>query len=268
MVRYRGDVWVNVVMTSLIILGGLGFPVLRDLVTTLGGRKLAQGRAPRLRTHTKLVLTTSAALIVLGAVVFYVAERQGTLAGMAPEEKVLACYFQSVTARTAGFNTVEIGRLGGAALVVLMFLMFVGASPGSTGGGVKTTTFAILVQAMRASLRRRPEVELFRRTVPAVVVRRAVALVVLAALLVTATMIALMCVERQPFEVLAFETFSAFGTVGLSAGATAKLTTAGRLIITGLMFVGRLGPLTLALWLLGEARPAAYRYPEERVMVG
>jgi len=268
MMRYRGDLWVNLVMTALIIVGGLGFPVLRDLVTTLSGRKQAGGRAPRLRTHTKLVLTTSLVMIAAGGALFYAAEWDGCLAGMSAREKILACYFQSVTARTAGFNTVDIGGLGGAALVALMCLMFIGASPGSTGGGVKTTTFAILVQAMRTSLRRRPEVEMFRRTVPSEVVRRAVALVVLAAFLVVATMIALMCVEPQPFHVLAFETFSAFGTVGLSAGATPNLTTAGRLIITGLMFAGRLGPLTLALWLLGEARPAAYRYPEERVMVG
>ena len=146
--------------------------------------------------------------------------------------------------------------------------MFVGASPGSTGGGVKTTTLAILIQTLRAAFRRRPQVELFRRTVALSGVRRAVVLGVRSQLLLLVTRLARTSVEKQPFESLAFEAVSAFGTVGLSAGATGQLTVAGRLIITALMFVGRLGPLTFAFSLLRETRSAAYEYPEERVMVG
>jgi len=265
---YRGDVWVNVVMMTLIVVGGLGFPVLRNLLVVVSGPRLSVGAVRRLRIQTKVVLATSLALIVLGGAVFYVVERNRRLAGLGTGETVLACTFQSVTTRTAGFNTVDIGQVGGAGLLLMMCLMFIGASPGSTGGGVKTTTFAILLQTMRASLRRRPKVELFQRTVPTVVVRRAVALVVLSALLCLVGATALMTVESQPFESVAFEAISAFGTVGLSAGATTHLTTAGRLIITVLMFVGRLGPLTMALSLVGEARPAAYGYPEEHMMVG
>jgi len=268
LMTYRGDVWINLVMIGLITVGGLGFPVLRDLFLQLLPRRRRGGRAPRLRMQTKVVLATSAALVGVGAVVFYAVERGGALGGMTAGQKALACAFQSVTARTAGFNTVDISQVGSAGLLLMICLMFIGASPGSTGGGVKTTTFAILLQAMRATFRRRPQVDFFQRAVPMEVVRRAVALIVLSALLVLATMVVLMSVEGQPFRVVAFETVSAFGTVGLSAGATPLLTDPGRLIITALMFVGRLGPLTLALSLLGELRPARFQYAEERIMVG
>jgi trk system potassium uptake protein TrkH len=183
---------------------------------------------------------------------------------------VLASVFQSVTARTAGFNTVPIGAVSKAGLLLLIGLMFIGASPGSTGGGIKTTTAAVLWAASWAALRGRSQVQLFRRTVPRIVVRRALALAVLSALLLTGMALVLMSVERpdQPFEHLVFEIVSAFGTVGLSAGATPKLTDLGRLIITALMFTGRVGPLTLALVFLRERPSADYTYAEERLMVG
>ena len=265
---YRRDVVANLVITSLIILGGLGFPVLRDLLIGGRRRRVGEGRPPRLRTHTKVVLTTSAVLIVLGTASFFILERRGTLADLAPGEQLLASYFQSVTARTAGFNTVDIAQVGPAALMVLMCLMYIGASPGSTGGGIKTTTAAILWQAMRSAFRRRPEVEMFRRTVPRIVIRRSTALVTLSMLLLVTAITALASVEHQALEKLMFEAVSAFGTVGLSAGATPGLTVAGRLIITVLMFIGRIGPLTLAFSLVGEARPVDYSYPEARLMVG
>jgi len=265
---YQNSFWVNFVVTTLIVVGGLGFPVLRDLLLIGTRRRLSLGRSPRLRAHTKVVLATSATLIVVGALVFYAVERNGRLADMSGGEKVLASYFQSVTARTAGFNTVRIGQVGHAGLLLLMCLMFIGASPGSTGGGVKTSTAAILFRSAMSALRGRGRVQFFQRTVPQEVVRRAIAVVVLSALVIVVMMIALMSVESQPFEALAFETMSAFGTVGLSMGATPKLTVGGRLIITALMYIGRLGPLTLALSLFGKVRPAAYEYAEERVMVG
>jgi trk system potassium uptake protein TrkH len=159
--------------------------------------------------------------------------------------------------------------------------MFIGASPGSTGGGVKTTTAAVLWQAMVSAFRGRREVELFARTVPRAIVRRAVALVVLAVLVIALGAMALMTWGEAPaaegneaglkpagFEDYLFEVFSAFGTVGLSTGATRQLTLAGKLIITALMYIGRLGPLTLGLSLVGDPRRAEYRFPEERLMVG
>ncbi len=265
---WRSDVWVNGIIASLIVLGGLGFPVLRDLALVGKRRRLREERGPRLRMQTKVVLWTSAVLIVVGAVVFYFVDAGDTLAGHPFGTRALASLFQSVTARTAGFNTVRIASVGHAGLLLLLVLMFIGASPGSTGGGVKTTTAATLWSAGWSTLRGRPRTEMFRRTVPRGVVRRAVALLTCSALALAVAGVALMSVEDQPFRDLVFELFSAFGTVGLSTGATPKLTDAGRLIITAVMFVGRLGPLTLALLFVGEARQASYAYPEERLMIG
>ncbi|MFW6108479.1 MAG: TrkH family potassium uptake protein [bacterium] len=272
---------VNAVMSVLIIVGGLGFPVLRDLLMMARSRRLRAGLAPRLKSQTKVVLTASAVLLVAGTAIFYVADAGGSLRGMSTGERLLASWFQSVTARTAGFNTVPIGTVGQGGLLLLMALMFIGASPGSTGGGVKTTTAAVLWQAMVSAFRGREEVELFERTVPRAIVRRTVALVVLSMLVIVLATIALMTWGEAPaaagnaeglkpagFEDYLFEAFSAFGTVGLSTGATRQLTRAGKLLVTVLMFVGRLGPLTLALSLLGEPKRAAYAYPEERLMVG
>jgi len=266
---FHGQLGVNAVICGLIIVGGLGFPVLRDLALVGARRRLGAGRPPCLRTQTKVVLTTSVVLLAVGAAVFHVTEAGGTLDGMGPGRRLLVSFFQSVTARTAGFNTVNIGSVGPAALVLIMFLMFIGASPGSTGGGVKTTTVAVLWQAMWAGFRSRGQTECFRRTVPAETVRRAVGLVVLSVLVICIWLIALLSTEAAlDFEDVVFEVFSAFGTVGLSTGVTSKLTEAGRVLVTALMFIGRLGPLTLAFSLLGERRPAAYAYPEERIMVG
>lgn len=265
---YRGYVAVNLIITSLIILGGLGFPVMRDLMVLGRKSRLGEGRPARLRTHTKVVLSTTLVLIVLGAALFYALEVHCTLRGLPATDRVLASYFQSVTARTAGFNTVDFARVGTPALVVIMALMFIGASPCSTGGGIKTTTAAILFQAMRSAFRRRSEVEFFGRTVPRQIIRRSIALVTLTVLVLTAATVALASVEDKPLEKLLFEEISAFGTVGLSTGITPDLTAPGKLIITFLMFIGRVGPLTLMFSLVGEARPARYKFPETHLMVG
>ena len=266
---YSGHLGVNLTVTALIILGGLGFPVLRDLLIVGRRQRLGEGRSPRLRTQTKVVLTTSAVLIVGGALLFYLLELPSTLKPLGPGERILASYFQSVTARTAGFNTVDLSAATVPALVVLMCLMFVGASPGSTGGGIKTTTAAILFQAVRSTFRRRPEIELFGRTVPRSTIRRAIALTTLSMLLLTVTTILIATTDAdKPFERLLFEQVSAFGTVGLSAGITAALSVPGKLLIVLLMFAGRVGPLTLMFSLLGEGRPAHYKYPDTHIMVG
>ena len=268
-VGYAGHVGVSLTLTGLIIVGGLGFPVMRDLLVVGRRERLGEGRSPGLRTQTRVVLATSAILILLGAALFYVLELPSTLSGLGPTDRLLASYFQAVTARTAGFNTVDIGSVKAPALVVLMALMLIGASPGSTGGGIKTTTAAILFQAMRSAFRRRPEVELFHRTVPRSTIRRAMALVTLTFLLLAAAAVALNAAEpRHAFEKLLFEEISAFGTVGLSMGVTPHLTAPGKAIIILLMFAGRVGPLTLMLSLLGQGRPARYRYPETHMMVG
>ncbi|MGD9873573.1 MAG: TrkH family potassium uptake protein [Kiritimatiellia bacterium] len=264
---FRDSPAVNAVIAALIVSGGLGFPVIRDFQCRL--RHSAEGnRKARLRVQTKTVLTVSVTLILGGAALIYLKERTGLLGDMSTADAIMASVFQSVTARTAGFNTVDIGSFSPAVLLVIIALMFIGASPGSTGGGIKTTTVAALWAAIAASLRNRPHVELYRRTLQSATVYRALAVLCISLLLVTAFACALLCTEDAPFTDVLFETVSAFGTVGLSTGLTPHLSRAGRLLIVLLMFIGRLGPLTIAYAMLPARAPVRYKYAEERMMIG
>lgn len=187
------------------------------------------------------------------------------------ENPVLAALFQSITARTAGFNTVSIADLPEASKLTLMILMFIGGSSGSSAGGIKTVTFALLVMVVYATLRKRREVEMFKRSVRLVVVGRAITVVLLFGVLLLVTTLALSITERGgnwTLLDLAFEAGSALGTVGLSTGVTPTLTTAGKWIIIMTMLIGRLGPLTLLAGLMFNFKPAGYDYPSEPVMVG
>jgi len=260
---------INLTFTSLIIIGGLGFPVVRDL------RRF--GRDPLTGRHgfslqTKLVLVTTACLILSGTAALLIAQNVGPLAEADWRTRIFGAYFQSVSARTAGFNTIPIGQLNDAARWALIVLMFIGASPASTGGGIKTTTLAVLVIAMRTTLRSRPEAEVFRKRIPSGILRQAVCIAGLAAALLIVFVFTLCITEGSRTGVtlsdVCFEATSAFGTVGLSTGITPGLTTAGKLLITALMFIGRVGPLTLALAISGERPHRAYRYAEEGVLVG
>ena len=208
-------------------------------------------------------------LLVVGFILFFVTESFGPTQSPGWKNKVLAAFFQSVTARTAGFSTVKIGALSFPALFLLYVLMFIGASPGSTGGGVKTSTFAINLYALRAALSDRENVEAFRRTISRDTVRRAFLVVMMGLGVVTISTWLLLLVENYSFEQTAFEVMSAFGTVGLSTGITASLSTVGKLIIVITMFVGRIGPLTVMVAVSSRlARPLNYEYPDERVTIG
>ena len=179
--------------------------------------------------------------------------------------------FQSITARTAGFNTVNIGVLSEASKIILMMLMFIGGSPGSTAGGIKTVTLALIVMVIYATLRKRREVELFKRSVRMVVVGRAITVMLLfAGLLIVMTMLLVLSESGRGWSLLdlAFETASALGTVGLSTGVTPTLTIAGKWIIIATMLIGRLGPLTLLVGLTFNLKSASYDYPSEPLMVG
>jgi trk system potassium uptake protein TrkH len=214
------------------------------------------------------VLVTSALLIVLGFLVVWFADGGGVLHGLSRQGRVLTALFQSVSTRTAGFNTCGIGALSAATLWVMIGLMFIGASPGSTGGGIKTTTLTVLAATVFDGLRQREDTELCRRTIPAEAIRKAVTLLCLSLAGVACFTFALLVTERAPLLDVLFETVSAFGTVGLSTGLTPKLTTAGRLLVTLLMLVGRLGPLTVAYAILVFRRRVNYTYAEERIMIG
>jgi trk system potassium uptake protein len=265
LMQYRGDILINLAITSLIILGGLGFIVISTL------RELRfWGKPPvrRLPCHSRIVLLTTAILIVSGTLLFLLAEHEKTMAEFSWSERLLASYFLAVTPRTAGFNTLDTGSLTDLSLFITIILMFVGASPASTGGGVKTSSVALLVLSIRAILRKREEVEVFYRTIPRETVHKALVIITLSFSLINLFTIMLLLTDNAPFLPTMFEVVSAFGTVGLSMGLTPSLTAVGKVIIIVVMFIGRIGPLTMALALGERQESARFTYPSERVMVG
>lgn len=270
---FRENVGVNAVVIALVLLGGIGFVVIVELSELLFSR---HGRRNRLSLHSKVVLSVTAALLLVGTVAFLVLEANNSLAGLSPGKKLLVSFFQAVTPRTAGFNTVTICSCTNATLFFLIVLMFVGASPGSCGGGIKTTSFGVLLGLAVAKLKGSDDVNYFYRRVPDEIVSRAVAIVFFSMLVIVVMLMILSVTEPglqggrpgEGFLSLLFEIVSAFGTVGLSTGVTSSLSVSGKLLLTILMLVGRLGPLTVAIALAArEVRPR-FRYAEERLMIG
>ena len=257
------NTWVNTVLILLIVSGGLGFTVLLNL-----GRKIYLQKRERISVQTKLVLLLSLGLVVSGAVGFFLFERDGVLAARGPGEKFLVSLFQSVTARTAGFNTVNTGALNPFTLFMLTFFMFIGASPGSTGGGIKTTTFFVLLLSIVTISRDRRFNTVLGRRIPYRVVNRSFAIMVCSIGLVIGGTLLLGFSENFGFMPVFFETVSAFGTVGLSAGITPRLSDFGKVVIMICMFAGRLGPLTLVVATRNVASTRLVTYPEEHIMVG
>lgn len=259
---YVNDWLVNLVIASLIITGGIGFTVLADIHQN---RQFA-----RLSLHSKLVLATTAFLLVCGTAVILLLEydNPATMGILPWSSKLLASFFQSVTPRTAGYNTIDIGSLRPATLFFLTILMFIGASPGSTGGGIKTTTAGVLFVAARSILRGREETEVFTRRLDQRIVYKAFAVTFFAAVLVVIVTMVLSITEPQPFLNILFEVTSAFGTVGLSTGITPTLTVYGRLWLILTMFAGRVGPITLAVALVKVQSKSMMRYPEGKVLIG
>jgi trk system potassium uptake protein TrkH len=275
---------VFLVICPLIVFGGLGFSVLYDLVNIAADRikrffkkwfckqyRLSMGAPKRMRLQTKIVLSVSAFLIVLGALAILLFERYASGPGSHIENTITNALFQSITARTAGFNTVDIAAMSPSSRFILILLMFIGGSPGSTAGGIKTVTLAVIIMTTIAALRKRQEVELFRRSVRVVVVGRAVTVTLLfVTVLFCGTLVLSITENSNCFTMsdIMFEAASALGTVGLTTGITPLLTTAGKLIIIAMMLIGRLGPLTLLAALTFNLKPARYNYPQEAVIVG
>lgn len=269
LVDVRSDPVVMVTISSLILAGGLGFAVVAALFarkTWAGGLR---GFFRRLPLHARLALTTSGLLLLGGMLALLWLDAEGGLRGLSWSDRLGAAWFQSVSARTAGFNTIDMASTSRAALLVYLFLMFVGASPGGTGGGIKTTTFGLLVLSIRATLRGRGDVEVWgRRIAPRTMMKVSVVTLISfgACLLVAGILLATQTHLRT--EQLMFETVSAFGTVGLSMGTTPNLDALGKLVITFLMYLGRVGPLTLTLAIGAEKAPSGIGYPEGRIIVG
>jgi trk system potassium uptake protein TrkH len=256
---YVTDWAINLTVTSLIIIGGIGFIVIADIL-----------EHKRLSLHSKIAIVTTACLIIGGTVLFFVLEHNNpkTLGLLSPVHKVLASYFQAVTPRTAGFNTLDISKLIPATALLTMFLMFVGASPGGTGGGIKTTTFALIASTIWATLRGFRDTIMFSRRIPAETVRRAFAIAFLSITVVALAVFALNNSEKFGLMEEAFEVFSAFGTVGLSMGITPYLSSIGKVIIITVMFIGRVGPLTLLLALAMEHKEPRIEPPKEGISIG
>ncbi len=264
MVPFAEDAGLVLTMAGLIIVGGIGFIVLADLWSLRQNHR-------RVTLHTHVVLRVTALLIVFGTLFILALEWNNplTLGPLSLKGKLLAAFFQSVTPRTAGFNVVPVGGFTVPTLLLTIVFMFVGASPGSTGGGIKTTTFASLVLAVWATVRGYPQIVLRERRLPWEVVQRALAITFISLTLVVAVSMALSVVEGGEYLPLLFETTSAFGTVGLSTGVTPDLSAPGRVLIILTMFAGRVGPLTLAFALARRSRPLPpVQYLEERVAVG
>lgn len=259
---YVGDLTVNGVIASLIVVGGIGFPVVADLWNCRQTRRFS--------LHTKVVLTTTVLLIVLGAGFIFVAEygNAKTLSDLPPADKVMASLFQSVTARTAGYNTVDIGLLREGTLLAIIFLMFVGASPSSMGGGVKTSTAAILFISLVGSVTGKRDPLAFSRQIPQQTVYKAFTIVTISVMLISLVTLTLSFTEAAPIFSLLFEVTSAFGTVGLSTGITPKLSDAGKVLITLTMFAGRVGTLTLLMALALRPRKERLKYPEGKIVIG
>jgi trk system potassium uptake protein TrkH len=269
-VEYRGSLFLNATICSLIVLGGIGFPVIYALINRV--EHLRMRRRVPFSLHTSTVLSTTAILIVVGAVLVFLLEREHGLAPLPLREQILASLFQSITARTAGFNTLDIGSLTVATLFILIMLMFVGASPGSCGGGIKTTSLAVLVAILNGRIRGRQAPSLFHRTIPEETVSKALSIFILAVITLTVGLIVLLITQPEPpresFLTYLFEAVSAFGTVGLSMGITVSLTGFGKLVIIVIMLLGRVGLLTIAYVITNRRTGAPLRYAEEKVMIG
>jgi trk system potassium uptake protein TrkH len=263
LVGYQNDLLIVLGTAALVILGGISFVVVLDV---FGARRFG-----RLALDTKLVLTTTAALLALGMIVILITEygNADTLGPMPLHQKLLVAFFQSVTPRTAGFALISVGGMAAYTLFFMILLMFVGGASGSTAGGVKVSTFGMLVTTVWSTIRGSEHAGAFGREFKIPQIHRALTVVMLSLALVATVVLALTIVEKDlGFLEVLFETFSAFGTVGLSTGITPGLSTAGKAIMVVTMFAGRLGPLTLALSLVERQQRTVYRYPQDDVRIG
>lgn len=262
--KWVGDPTVNIMITLLFMVGGIGFFILTDIFAKKNLRKVS--------LHTKIVLLFTLLINVVSTLVIFGLEysNPATIGNLNMEDKWWASYFQAVVPRTAGFNTIDISQLTVSSQVYMMGLMFIGAAPGSTGGGIKVTTFALLLFSLWAVLTNKEDINVFKRRIPQSLVLRSLSIAVSATIFIIVIFFLLTITERGADVIkIGFETVSAFGTVGLSAGFTGELSPTGRILITIMMLVGRIGPLTMAFALaIHSKEKSKIRYAEEKIMIG
>jgi trk system potassium uptake protein len=259
---FSSDVPLNLIFMVLIVLGGLGFPVISEIITLKKVRHLS--------LHAKVVLSATAILILTGTVMFLILEFNNpeSIANKSLPIKLLASFFQSITSRTAGFNTMDIASLNPATALVIILLMFIGASPGGTGGGIKTTTFVTVAAAGLRSIRRRNQVTIFKRKLPASLIYRALSLTITAIVLIIISTIGILAFENYSLKEVLFEVVSAFGTVGLSTRITPALSIPSKIILIVTMFIGRIGISTLSVAIAIRGVVNKMTYPEENITIG
>ncbi|MDG3085788.1 TrkH family potassium uptake protein [Vibrio hannami] len=263
MMSFVDDPLVILTISALFIVGGLGFTVVGDLVLNFGkGFK-------RLKLHTKIMLVATPVLLLSGTLFFWILEKDNsaTMVDLSLSGQWLAAFFQSASARTAGFNSVDLTQFTQPALLIMIVLMLIGAGSTSTGGGIKVSTFTVAMVATWAFLRQKKHVVMFNKSVSWPTVTRSLAIIVVSGTVIVASMFLLTITEQASFDKIMFEVISAFATVGLTAGLTAELTVYGKYIMIVVMIIGRIGPLTLA-FMLARPKPTLLKYPEDNVLTG
>jgi trk system potassium uptake protein len=261
--RFVGDPWICLPLALAVVAGGLGFPVYAVL-------RQHWRRPARWSLHTKITLGMTAVLLFGGALAITVTEwnNPGTMGGLSPGLRIMAGFFHSAMTRSGGLNSVDTSQMSENSWLISDVLMFVGAGSASTGGGIKVTTFALLGYVILAELRGEPDVSAGRRRIPEQLQRQTLTIALLSVASVAVGTFVMMVVTPFKLDRVLFEVISAFGTVGLSTGVTAQAGTAGHLVLTALMFIGRIGPVTLGAALALHIQTRRFRYPEERPLVG
>jgi trk system potassium uptake protein len=271
LVSYQSVPLINLVIPGLIIFGGIGYDVILEIYLWLQARLAGKRKSLMLSLNFKIATTTTVFLLLAGAVALYLTDirTDAIYNNMDLATKLQVSWFQSATARTAGFNTIDIGKLSNAALFIIIALMFIGGSPGGTAGGIKTTTIRILTGVTKSILQGKEAVLMYERQVPPSLILKAVSVAVgsVATVIISTILIAITDPKVNFIQIL-FEVVSAFGTVGLSTGITAGLTAQAKLILVATMYIGRVGVLLLMSALLGDPRPSSIHYPEENLLVG
>jgi trk system potassium uptake protein len=270
-VGYQSSVLLVFVVTTLVILGGIGYQVIFEMYLWVRDRLQGKKACVRFSLNFKVAISTTLVLLAFGTVAFFFIEwrNPGTLGTLSFGEKLLNTWFQSVTTRTAGFNTIDLGKMTTAGLFLTIALMFIGASPGGTGGGMKTTTVRVLTSATKAILQGQEDVILYQRQVAISLILKAIGVLIGSfATVILATMLISLSDPELNFIQILFEVVSAFATVGLSTGITANLSIVAKVILIFTMYIGRVGVLLFMAALLGDPRPSSVHYPEETLLVG